>query len=268
MKNRGELGLISLVLVSVIFLSQTSYAQPTPIVLKFDFREPKIVKNVFVYDNITYDSILMKSLDRYGAPGKPVMPFKTVRILIPQDSDLESTEIISGKKVTLDGIYRIEYGKTPIPFGSNLTPETKPNREIYSSTTPFPDRLYSQLPLQNFRGYKILVLNLYPVQYIPKECLISYFEDMTVKVNLKPTLEISPLFRNLPKDRAEIIKKVDNPDAVDTYNRKQSISHRGCICNPNESYPVGDINHDCYVNLLDLAILSLHWLECTAPECD
>jgi len=105
MKKRGELGLKSLVLLSVIFLSQTSYAQPTPIVLKFDFQEPKIVKNVFVYDNITYDSILIKSLDRYGGPGKPVMPFKTVRILIPQDSDLESIEIISGKKVTLDGIW-------------------------------------------------------------------------------------------------------------------------------------------------------------------
>jgi len=91
MKKRGQLGLISLVLLSVIFLSQTSYAQPTPIVLKFDFQEPKIGKNVFVYDNITYDSILMKSLDRYGAPGKPVMPFKTVRILIPGELKVSGT---------------------------------------------------------------------------------------------------------------------------------------------------------------------------------
>jgi len=36
---------------------------------------------------------------------------------------------------------------------------------------------------------------------------------------------------------------------------------------PNHPYPVGDLNGDCHVDLLDLAILALHWLECTAPEC-
>jgi len=35
---------------------------------------------------------------------------------------------------------------------------------------------------------------------------------------------------------------------------------------PNHPYPPGDMNQDCHVDLLDLAILTLHWLECTAPE--
>jgi len=35
---------------------------------------------------------------------------------------------------------------------------------------------------------------------------------------------------------------------------------------PNHPYPLGDLNQDCHVDLLDLAILALHWLECTAPE--
>ncbi len=35
---------------------------------------------------------------------------------------------------------------------------------------------------------------------------------------------------------------------------------------PEHPYPLGDLNQDCRVNLLDLAILALHWLECTAPE--
>ncbi|NIP28040.1 MAG: hypothetical protein GWN94_24775 [Phycisphaerae bacterium] len=32
-------------------------------------------------------------------------------------------------------------------------------------------------------------------------------------------------------------------------------------------YPPGDANHDCRVNLLDVAIVGLHWLECTRPDC-
>ena len=35
---------------------------------------------------------------------------------------------------------------------------------------------------------------------------------------------------------------------------------------PEHPYPLGDLNQDCRVDLLDLAILALHWLECTAPE--
>ena len=42
----------------------------------------------------------------------------------------------------------------------------------------------------------------------------------------------------------------------------------GCCGDPEHAYPVGDLNHDCRVNILDVAILASHWLECTAPECD
>ena len=37
---------------------------------------------------------------------------------------------------------------------------------------------------------------------------------------------------------------------------------------PGHPYPPGDANRDCRVNLLDVAIVGLHWLECTRPECN
>ncbi len=39
----------------------------------------------------------------------------------------------------------------------------------------------------------------------------------------------------------------------------------GCCGDAEHPYPVGDLNHDCRVNLLDLAIMASHWLECTGP---
>jgi hypothetical protein len=33
-------------------------------------------------------------------------------------------------------------------------------------------------------------------------------------------------------------------------------------------YPAGDLNRDCRINFRDFAVIALHWLECTAPECD
>jgi len=225
MKKTDESGLTFLLVLSIILLSQSAYAQPAPIVLEFDFPEPKIVEGP-TYDNIAYDSVIMAGLDKHGEPGLPVLPFKTVRILIPQEGDLQDIEVIGEKKITLDGRYKIEYGQTPVPISSDLVIKTEPNQAVYLSIKPFPGVLFSQpARLQNFRGYKILLLNLHPVEYIPKEGLVSYFADMTVTVNLQPTLEISPLFRNLPKDKAEIIKMVDNPNEVNSYTEKVEAAH-------------------------------------------
>jgi len=250
MIKKNGVNLSVLIFLSVIFLLEESYAQTNPIVLKYDFPGPTIAQSVFTYDGISYGSILMEPLYKHGKPGEPVIPFRTVRILIPQDSEPEHIEVTTGEKIILDGKYRIEFGKTPQPlrlrFGS--VTETKPSKEIYSSAVVFPGKLYSQLPLQNFRGYKILILNLYPVQYIPKEGLLSYFSNMTVKVHLKPVLEISPLFRNLPKDKAEVIKEVDNPYVVNSYTKKVEAPHRGCICDPCESYDYVIITSDALKN--------------------
>jgi hypothetical protein len=39
----------------------------------------------------------------------------------------------------------------------------------------------------------------------------------------------------------------------------------GDECHP---YPQGDVNKDCKVNFLDVAIMANTWLECTDPNCD
>ncbi len=42
----------------------------------------------------------------------------------------------------------------------------------------------------------------------------------------------------------------------------------GCCGDSEHPSPVGDLNKDCRVDLVDLAILASHWLECTAPQCE
>ena len=40
------------------------------------------------------------------------------------------------------------------------------------------------------------------------------------------------------------------------------------FCGDDEhSYPVGDLNQDCHVDLADLALFAAKWLECSAPGC-
>ena len=53
-----------------------------------------------------------------------------------------------------------------------------------------------------------------------------------------------------------------------TYPVLLTISDTPTCGDPWHPYPPGDFNHDCHVNFLDFAAFALHWLECTAPECD
>ena len=46
-----------------------------------------------------------------------------------------------------------------------------------------------------------------------------------------------------------------------------AIADVSCCGDYKHSYPVGDLNKDCRVDFSDIAVIALHWLECTW-ECD
>jgi len=66
----------------------------------------------------------------------------------------------------------------------------------------------------------------------------------------------------------EGVKLVDS-DGAQTYYTLITVRFVPRTCGgPGHPYPAGDVNWDCRVNLLDVAIVGLHWLECTRPECN
>ena len=183
----------------------------------------------------SYYSVKMGDLFRQGAPGEPILPTITLRLLIPQGKDAKSISIFPGSK-KLAGKFTIEYGRTPVPVGSEPTTIDRPNPEIYNSLNPFPRELFSQVSEHYLRGYKILLITLNPMQYVPKIGQLSYFESMTVTVDLKDSSETSPMFRNLPQDREVVKDAIDNPEALQTYGTTVSRQNQPSIVNPAETY--------------------------------
>lgn len=194
--------------------------------LKFELSFPKPV----VSDALGYDAVTIQDLPRYGAPGEPVLPYRTIKALIPQSSDVEDINVIPGRMRLLQQRLVVEYGRTPTPVGSPPTTISKPNEKIYNSVEPFPTSLFSDVSEQHLRGYKILLLTLYPVQYIPKTGELFHFETLTVDIALRQGKEVSPMFRNLPQDRETVSQFVDNPEVLKTYtalpmNRPTSVDN-------------------------------------------
>ena len=176
-----------------------------------------------------YDRVKVKNLRNIGNSGEPVLPFKTLNILLPQGKTVQSIEV-TGNQIHLPGEYRVEPAQEPVPVGSESKYRTLPDPAIYESTNPFPGKMFIKASIQELRGYNILILNLYPVQYIPKAGKISYFENMNVIVNTAPDA-ISGNFRGLPQDRTRVLDVVDNPEIIETYSAQPTS-----IADPADSY--------------------------------
>ncbi|MCW3980347.1 MAG: C25 family cysteine peptidase, partial [Candidatus Bathyarchaeota archaeon] len=125
------------------------------------------------------------------------------------------------------------------PIGKSPSKLAKPNQEIYKSTSPFPSSPYSKISEQYYRGYKILVLTLYPIQYVPQSGKLLYFETMTLNVHLKETSDKSPFLRNSAEDKMSIQSIVDNPQALDKYAEETPETKQlstSSLVNASQSY--------------------------------
>ncbi|PKP59855.1 MAG: hypothetical protein CVT89_00775 [Candidatus Altiarchaeales archaeon HGW-Altiarchaeales-2] len=205
------------------------------------FSEPHIKKED------KYDVVTLPEADEFDIPGEPILPFKTAKILIPYGEHINSINVIAGDKLYLGKNFSIEHGQMSVPLSFKGTIElTPPNQSIYNSAEEYPGKLYSQVSVQEMRGYKILILNLYPVHYIPKTGELYYYKNMGVLIDTQQILTLSSeptSFRGLPKDENKVIGIVDNPQIIDTYtgNSVGNITAIGSIplqisLNPLESY--------------------------------
>ena len=223
---------VSAISVSALYIKPCEFSDLEPldsVTVKFVFPLP------IVSESLRYDSVEMQGLASYGAPGEPVLPFKTAKVLIPQGKEMQSIHVSPGNKKTLGGKFNVEYGRTPIPVSSKIPVLDKPNRAIYSSSTPFPGTLFSHVSKQYLRGYEIVLLTLHPVQYVPKTGELFHYETMIVTVDVKETDRMSPLFRNLPQDKVLVLSAVDNPEVAETYI-KTGTPVRPTKVNSSKSY--------------------------------
>jgi len=198
------------------FLISSAATQAEEINLEYDFSAPQ------AEFKIGYSELIMLGADKYEVPGQPVLPMKTVKILIPPGHQIKNIKVIGREETLLPGKYLIEFTKTPSPIGfeDENSSDDKPDPSIYDSTDYFPKEIYTSLGYQEFRGYQILFLNLYPVRYRPKLGQVSYFKKMQVKAEFMPAAfdqAQNQGIKNLASDENWVAEEVDNPWALDNF---------------------------------------------------
>jgi len=118
-------------------------------------------------------------------PGEPFLPYKSIVIILPPDQTLDYIEVQWLEMHEIPGKYFIAPAPEPVTIDTSTDP-VKPDRIIYNQSEPYPGTLYSYMPkVHMLRGYKFVIVTLYPVHYIPSTGKIIFYSKFKITVHLK-----------------------------------------------------------------------------------
>jgi len=157
---------------------------------------------------------LIKDTQLQAIPGEPLIPYRSCAILLPQDAVMKDVKVKTGAPLVQSGI-DIPWGQPPCTF-SDEPVTVGPNEAIYNSMSWYPNEIYKVVSVESFRGFQILNVILYPVQYQPKSQTVKFYETMTVEVKFGKGMK-NKLYRGLYGDKQDVAGIADNPEMAGTY---------------------------------------------------
>ena len=203
------------------------------------------------------------ALNGYVAPGKPIAHQKLVQVGEPA---------ANGNYGSIDGL----------PNSGSYTPFAAENWAFEAILDWYYDTPYAgpgniDLTFNNYRwsGFIIPVseLTIAGMEATTLDDPLGYFGGTSEDFESWLLIEVAT---RLPSEavyllfiQAQAHPSWTNPNMGMTTDGIVGETIIGCAVaqcgDPNHPYPIGDLNKDCRVDLLDLAILASHWLECTEP---
>ena len=144
-----------------------------------------------LYQMITTDEyrtdIIMDGFGSILVPGSPKLPSKIFNIGIPPGGKVVSINLISEIHKTIPGDYIVV--SSP-PF-SNCIVEYKENKEIYSSSDPYPTKVFEYIGMGQLRKYCFAMVRFSPISYFPKTGKLEIFKEITIEIEYIITEKIS-----------------------------------------------------------------------------
>jgi len=147
--------------------------------IHFDASKCRIYKK-----DIRYVYLDLEGMEPAGSPGEPMLPMKTFTIELPRNAKVINVGMEDVHYREIKNKLRI----VPIPqpvlwsqYGDKKIEQLLPNVEIYSSNKFFPGKVISYYVGKN-NEKKLVMVRVYPVQYIPKNGRAILITDGVIKV--------------------------------------------------------------------------------------
>jgi len=123
-----------------------------------------------------FDQINWKSNYTLSKEGEPDLPAYRVSYVLPVDAKLTGITFQSHEKQLFKQDVYIYPMQHPRPVGNaEEIAFVQPDKKIYESDTPYPERLYDIESDVIMHGYHVVTICIYPFEYLPKSRVLNYY---------------------------------------------------------------------------------------------
>ena len=177
---------------------------------------PYFIDDSLYVDGNIYNTINIDSCDSYAEVGKPVLPVKYVRLLIPKGT--RATGIVINQTSVEQSqilLHKISYGTPPVLMGEVIEQDTVGfDTILYSQSTPYPISRVAIVGSGYFRGNCIVTIAIYPILYTPSINQISYVSNIDFSLQYVTDTSLKKDMYFDDKDRELLSHMIDNQNNI------------------------------------------------------
>ena len=211
--------------VFVFMLAPAAQSTADQIKITYDFAAP-LVQTVEI-DGQQFSEVTMPGCPPSGAVGSPALPTKRARVLLPYGHRVKSVAVNRTQKHLVASGLRLVPVEQPFPLSTppDQVPPLYVNEEIYATNQPLPNQTGRLVSEQVFHGYRIALIDLVPVEYLPSTGELHYYSKIELTVTTISTSRL-PAVRGIATDAEALSSRVDNASLINTYGSASKVGTR------------------------------------------
>jgi len=197
------------------------------ITASFSFAPPE-----FTTENNGFSRVSLPGCAALQRSGKPLVPFKTVRLALPPHSRITRISAIAKiDPVSLPGKWKLEFGRAPRTIRKSQETSNdssgSPDADIYQSNNRYPSDRVALMSVQQLAGYDVAVLRVFPLQYLPAAGSIEFTPELDIHIAVSPDIKkttgrsVSPATERGALNQPTLEEMVENPAMLLEYTSDQ-----------------------------------------------
>jgi len=212
----------------------------------FVFEQPEFI-NVETEDGL-FKMMNLKNCVSTGEVGDPELKYYHIQYLLPNNKEID--------KINIEAFDRTEIclNKPIVPLQEDITCNDTPifviNELTYLSNKKIMNRLFEIGDIGYMRGYPLISINIYPIDYIPSENKIIFYNNLTLSFKFKDSenTQSNGYLRNNEADKDYISNVVYNLDTIESYDDAILDEYIGGLCDPSDTYDYVIITNNALKN--------------------
>lgn len=199
-----------LLMTLMCFLSISLSAQ---VIEKTYYFDNPVIEKYQDYERIEFGKSMQRAADGY-----PVLPWQSVSLLLPQNTEAQDIEFEFSDFVEIEGTHQLYPYQPARPLSVTEEVEFVKDADIYNSTDVYPSQAFGRVTTQYLNGYSVAFAGFTPVRYVPATGKVSYAKTVTVKLSVKASKsDKSKMLSVKPEIKARVERLVQNHEMLDTY---------------------------------------------------